>query len=210
MKKNILSIVLAVIAIVAIVFCFVINGQKADLQKQVTSLTDNVAKLTADLDATKKEAADAAKAAEEALTAAKEEAAKAAEEAAKAAEEALTAAKEEAAKAAEEAIKAAEEAAKAAAAKPAEEVSPYKFEETHHITVRLFQRGDNEPEKSPFADYIRKGMLEKYNVEVEFVVGGRWTEPDDLGNLLAAKEAPDICYTYSYPTILSYADMGGM
>ena len=210
MKKNLLPIVLAVIAIVAIVFCFVINGQKADLQKQVTSLTDNVSKLTADLEKTKKDAADAAKAAEEALTAAKEEAAKAAEEAAKAAEEAVTAAKEEAAKAAEEAIKAAEEAAKAAAEKPAEEVSPYKFEETHKITVRLFQRGDNEPEKSPFADYIRKGMLEKYNVEVEFVVGGRWTEPDDLGNLLAAKEAPDICYTYSYPTILSYADMGGM
>ena len=210
MKKNILPIVLAVIAIVAIVFCFVINGQKADLQKEVTSLKDNVTKLTADLEKTKKDAADAAKAAEEALTAAKEEAAKAAEDAAKAAEEAVTAAKEEAAKAAEEAIKAAEEAAKAAAAKPAEEVSPYKFEEPHKITVRLFQRGDNEPEKSPFADYIRKGMLEKYNVEVEFVVGGRWTEPDDLGNLLAAKEAPDICYTYSYPTILSYADMGGM
>ena len=67
MKKNILPIVLAVIAIVAIVFCFVINGQKADLQKEVTSLKDNVTKLTADLEKTKKDAADAAKAAEEAL-----------------------------------------------------------------------------------------------------------------------------------------------
>ena len=85
-----------------------------------------------------------------------------------------------------------------------------KFAETRHITVRLFQRGDNVPEESPFADYIRNGMLEKYNVEVEFAVGGRWTEPEDLGNLLAANEAPDICYTYSYPTILNYADMGGM
>ena len=62
MKKNILPIVLAVIAIVAIVFCFVINGQKADLQKEVTSLKDNVTKLTADLEKTKKDAADAAKA----------------------------------------------------------------------------------------------------------------------------------------------------
>ena len=85
-----------------------------------------------------------------------------------------------------------------------------KFTETRHITVRLFQRGDNVPETSPFADYIRKGMLDKYNVEVEFAVGGRWTEPEDLGNLLAAQNAPDIIYTYSYPTILNYADMGGI
>ena len=85
-----------------------------------------------------------------------------------------------------------------------------KFAETRHITVRLFQRGDNVPEESPFADYIRNGMLEKYNVEVEFAVMGRWEDEKDLGNLLASGQAPDICYTYSYPTILNYADMGGM
>ena len=85
-----------------------------------------------------------------------------------------------------------------------------KFAETRHITVKLFQRGDNVPETSPFADYIRNGMLEKYNVEVEFVVSGRWTDGDDLANALAAGQAPDICYTYSYPTILNYADMDGI
>ena len=42
MKKNLLPIVLAIIAIVAIVFCFVINGQKTDLQKQVDDLKANV------------------------------------------------------------------------------------------------------------------------------------------------------------------------
>ncbi|MBQ7184708.1 MAG: extracellular solute-binding protein [Clostridia bacterium] len=85
-----------------------------------------------------------------------------------------------------------------------------KFAETRHITVKLFQRGDNVPETSPFADYIRKGMLEKYNVEVEFIVSGRWTDGDDLANALAAGQAPDVCYTYSYPTILNYADMDGI
>ena len=39
-----------------------------------------------------------------------------------------------------------------------------KFAETRHITVRLFQRGDNVPETSPFADYIRNGMLEKLTI----------------------------------------------
>ena len=31
-----------------------------------------------------------------------------------------------------------------------------------------------------------------------------------LNNLLAAGDAPDICVTYSYPTIQSYANMGGV
>ncbi|MCI7790905.1 MAG: extracellular solute-binding protein, partial [Lachnospiraceae bacterium] len=54
------------------------------------------------------------------------------------------------------------------------------------------------------------GMLEDHNVEVEFVKVPRWTEVDEINNLLAAGTAPDICVTYSYPTIKTYADMGGV
>ena len=79
MKKNLLSIILAIIAMAAIVFCVVLNGQKADLQKKADELTAQVEQLKA----------DAVKAAEEAAKAAEEAAAKAAEEAAaKAAENA--------------------------------------------------------------------------------------------------------------------------
>ncbi len=92
----------------------------------------------------------------------------------------------------------------------ADELVDGKFAETRHITVRLFQRGDNVPETSPFADFIRKGMLEKYNVEVEFAVSGRWSETEDLATVLASGQAPDVIYTYAYPTILNYADMGGI
>ena len=108
MKKNLLPIVLAIIAIVAIVFCFVINGQKTDLQKQVDDLKANVEKLTADL-----------KTAQDELAAAKSNAEQAAAAQAAAEEEAKKAA-EEAARLAEEAAKAAEEAAKAAAEEPFE------------------------------------------------------------------------------------------
>ena len=94
-KNNILSIVLALVAVAAIVLCFVFNGQKADLQKkaddfeaQVKSLTSQVTDLTGQIDQLK---ADAVKAAEDAAKAAEEAAAKAAEEAAKAAEEAAKA-----------------------------------------------------------------------------------------------------------------------
>ena len=53
-------------------------------------------------------------------------------------------------------------------------------------------------------------MLEKHNVEVEFVAVPRWTEVEQLNNLLAAGDAPDICVTYDYATIQTYANMGGV
>ncbi len=85
-----------------------------------------------------------------------------------------------------------------------------KFTETRHITVEIFQRpndGNSDPTNNPYANYIKEKMLEKYNVEVEFVPVGRWTEVDDLNNLLATNKAPDISYTYSAPTINTYAAM---
>ena len=58
-----------------------------------------------------------------------------------------------------------------------------------------------------YTDYIKKGMLEDHNVEVTFKKVPRWTEVDEINNLLAAGTAPDVCVTYSYPTIQTYANM---
>ena len=88
-----------------------------------------------------------------------------------------------------------------------------KFAETRHITVEIYDRGNDggsDPTNNMYTDYIKKGMLEDYNVEVEFVAVPRWTETDEINNLLAAGSAPDICLTYSYPTIQTYAGMGGV
>lgn len=88
-----------------------------------------------------------------------------------------------------------------------------KFAETRHITVEVYDRGNDggsDPTNNMYTEYIKKGMLEDHNVEVEFVKVPRWTEVEEVNNLLAAGTAPDICVTYSYPTILTYADMGGV
>lgn len=88
-----------------------------------------------------------------------------------------------------------------------------KFAQTRKITVEVYDRGNDggsDPENNMYTEYIKKGMLEKYNVEVTFKKVPRWTETDDINNLLAAGEAPDICVTYSYPTVLTYAQMGGV
>ncbi|MDE7249204.1 MAG: extracellular solute-binding protein [Lachnospiraceae bacterium] len=88
-----------------------------------------------------------------------------------------------------------------------------KFAETRHITVEVYDRGNDggsDPTNNMYTEYIKKGMLEDHNVEVEFVKVPRWTEVEEVNNLLAAGTAPDICVTYSYPTILTYAEMGGV
>ncbi|MBQ0001099.1 MAG: extracellular solute-binding protein [Clostridiales bacterium] len=95
----------------------------------------------------------------------------------------------------------------------AEELVDGKFAETKHITVEIYDRGNDggtDPTNNMYTDYIKQGMLEQYNVEVEFVAVPRWTEVDQINNLLAAGDAPDICLTYDYPTILQYANMGGV
>lgn len=93
------------------------------------------------------------------------------------------------------------------------ELTDGKFAETRHITVEVYDRGNDggsDPTNNMYTEYIKKGMLEDHNVEVEFVKVPRWTEVEEINNLLAAGTAPDICVTYSYPTILTYADMGGV
>ena len=96
---------------------------------------------------------------------------------------------------------------------PTSELVDGKFAETRQITVEIYDRGNDggsDPENNMYTEYIKKGMLEEHNVEVTFKKVPRWTEVDDINNLLAAGEAPDICVTYSYPTILTYASMGGV
>ncbi len=98
------------------------------------------------------------------------------------------------------------------AAEPSE-LTDGKFAETRHITVEVYDRGNDggsDPTNNMYTEYIKKGMLEDHNVEVEFVAVPRWTETEEINNLLAAGTAPDICVTYSYPTIQTYANMGGV
>lgn len=91
--------------------------------------------------------------------------------------------------------------------------SNLRFKETRKITVEIYDRGNDggtPPEDNFYTDYIKEGMLRDHNVEVTFVPVPRWTEGEVINNLLAANQAPDISVTYSYPTIQTYANMGGV
>lgn len=93
------------------------------------------------------------------------------------------------------------------------EIVDGRFVETRKIRVEVFDRGNDggsKPEDNFYTDFIKEGMLRDHNVEVTFVPVPRWTEVEQINNLLAAGDAPDICVTYDYPTIKTYADMGGV
>lgn len=93
------------------------------------------------------------------------------------------------------------------------EMKDGKFVNPVKITVEVYDRGNDggsDPTNNMYTDFIKKGMLETYNVEVEFVAVSRWEEVQQINNLLAGGTAPDICLTYDYPTIQTYAGMDGV
>ena len=93
------------------------------------------------------------------------------------------------------------------------EIVDGKFVETRHITVEVYDRGNDggtDPTDNMYTQYIKDGMLNDYNIEVEFVAVPRWTEVEEINNLLSAQTAPDICITYDYATIQQYAKYGGV
>ena len=93
------------------------------------------------------------------------------------------------------------------------EIVDGKFVETREITVEVYDRdneGGSTPEDNCYTDYIKEGMLRDHNIKVTFVPIPRWTEVEQINNQLAAGTAPDICITYDYATIQTYAGMGGV
>ncbi len=96
---------------------------------------------------------------------------------------------------------------------PKAEIVNGRFVKTRSITVEIYDRGNtggSKPEDNFYTNFIKEGMLRDHNVKVTFVPVPRWTEVEVLNNLLAAGDAPDVCVTYSYPTIQTYANMGGV
>jgi len=95
-----------------------------------------------------------------------------------------------------------------------EETGLYRFKDTRKISVELFDRGLDDgrtkPETSYWSKWIQFHVLKDLNIEVEFDLIPRWTEDEVMAQRLAAGNAPDIMYTYTYSTILTYAEMNGI
>jgi putative aldouronate transport system substrate-binding protein len=89
----------------------------------------------------------------------------------------------------------------------------FRFTNTRNITVAAWNRS---PERMPnirdsyWAEFIQREMLRIHNVSVDFTQIPRWEDETVLAQLLAAGTAPDVSYTFSFPTVQTFADMDGV
>ena len=81
------------------------------------------------------------------------------------------------------------------------------------LEIEVFDRGNAPAEmitNSPAAQYVNSAWGEPNNVEVVFVPVPRNQEVEKLNVMMAAGDAPDICYTYDDVVIANYARQGGL
>jgi putative aldouronate transport system substrate-binding protein len=79
------------------------------------------------------------------------------------------------------------------------------------ISVEVFDRGTGvDATKNNWTDWIQKKLLEDENIKITFVSVPRSDEVPALNNLMAAGNAPDICFTYNTELINNFRDLGGL
>ena len=87
--------------------------------------------------------------------------------------------------------------------------------ETTHLTVEIFDRGNmpesyGDPTNNFWANYIHDTVLEKFNIDVEFISIPRSEETNKITALIASGDEPDIFYTYEYNYMCQLAEQGAL
>jgi putative aldouronate transport system substrate-binding protein len=86
--------------------------------------------------------------------------------------------------------------------------------EPSELRVQIFDRGTDGgrtlAHDNAWMNWIKEKVKQDLNIEVTFVPVGRWTEVDDIVNLMASMDAPDLCYTYNGGMINTFRDQGGV
>ena len=88
-----------------------------------------------------------------------------------------------------------------------------RFIQQRSISVLTWDRrndGGSNPIDNAFTDFIKEGMLRYHNVVVNYVPIFRWEEVQELTIMLAEGAAPDVCYTFNYPTIEEFGRQGAV
>lgn len=116
--------------------------------------------------------------------------------------------------AAEETAPAAEETPAAEAAEAGGDYADYSagFPEQVTIQIPVYDRafeGWNVTDNY-YTQWIQSEFGNKYNVKVEYVAIGRTTEVQDMMQLIAAGNAPDIIFHYDMPQAVNYYDEGAI
>jgi len=85
---------------------------------------------------------------------------------------------------------------------------------TGKLTVMVFDRGSDGgrslAHNNEWTRWIQAKVKQDLNIDVTFVPVGRWSEGDDITNMMASNSAPDLCYTYNTGMINNFRDLGGV
>jgi len=85
--------------------------------------------------------------------------------------------------------------------------------EAAKLTVEVFDRGNaggSDPTNNVWTTWIHDKVLADINVDVSFVSVPRSEEIPQLNVLMAAKTAPDICFTYDTGVVYNFYQQGGL
>ncbi|MCL2287163.1 MAG: sugar ABC transporter substrate-binding protein [Firmicutes bacterium] len=88
-----------------------------------------------------------------------------------------------------------------------------RFIDQRSIVVATWDRrndGGSDPTDNAFTDFIKEGMLRYHNVAVTFKAIYRWNEVEELTIMLAEGVAPDVSYTFNWPTIEEFGRQGAV
>ena len=82
------------------------------------------------------------------------------------------------------------------------------------LTVQIFDRGTDGGRSlahdNAWTNWIKEKVKEDLGIDVTFVPVGRWSEGQDIVNLMASGDAPDLCYTYAGDMVAFFRDQGGV
>ncbi len=81
------------------------------------------------------------------------------------------------------------------------------------LKLEIFDRGNLQPgvlENGPPAQWIQKAFGDPNNVKIEWVLVPRPKEVEKLNLMMAAGDAPDLCFTYDAVLVANYANQGGL
>jgi putative aldouronate transport system substrate-binding protein len=82
------------------------------------------------------------------------------------------------------------------------------------LVVEMFDRGTDGgrtlANDNAWTNWIKDKVKKDLNIDVTFQAVGRWSENTDIVNLMAARSAPDLCYSYNKAMIDNFRDWGGV
>jgi len=82
------------------------------------------------------------------------------------------------------------------------------------LVVEMFDRGTDGGRSNAvdnaWTNWIKDKVKKDLNIDVTFQAVGRWSENTDIVNLMAARSAPDLCYSYNKAMIDNFRDWGGI